>query len=226
MVAFYETKGCPEGWSTLDAASGRALVAAPDVRGVGTTVGAPLSDHVPDSHTHTVSGEAPIPSAGLAGVQGCCTSTPAENGVVLLEGSGDARESRLPTIALQVCVREGDTAWSPGALDPFPSGAAAFFMRPSCPEGWSRLEQARGRLVAGLTMFGDPLETTGRPLEDGEQRTHAHAVTGTVEVPVAAIAGASGGTVYAASGAHPVTGETDEGTSGLPYLQALFCGKE
>ncbi|TNE84838.1 MAG: hypothetical protein EP330_27940 [Deltaproteobacteria bacterium] len=226
MLAFYESEGCPDGWSPYDPASGRALVAAHDGSGVGTTVGAPLDDHVPDEHTHTVTGSATVGSTGLAGVQGCCTSTPGAHGSYAVSGDGDARDNRMPTLALQVCARDGDTSWSPGADDPFPSGTAAFFVRPACPEGWAPIEAAKGRLVAGLTMFGDPLQTVGAPLADGEDRKHGHAVSGSVEVPVASIAGSSGGTVYAAAGSHPMSGTTDEASSGLPFVQALFCGKE
>lgn len=226
MVAFYETATCPDGWEVVDAASGRSLVGASDPAAVGTSVGAALDDHHPRTHTHTVTGTATIGSSGLAGVQGCCTSTPAADGVVDASGEADARDSRMPTIALQVCMRSGDLSWSPGEVDPFPSGTAAFFLRPACPDGWSVLEQARGRTVVGLTMFGTPLQTTGIPLADGEDRLHQHDVTGTVDVPVASIAGASGGTVYAAAGSHPMAGVTDTATSGLPFVHALFCGKE
>lgn len=225
MLAFYESADCPEGWSPYAEASGRALVGAHDGDGVGTTVGAALTDHVPAPHTHAVSGTAVVGSAGLSGVAGCCTDSPGTHGSYDLVGEGDARDSRQPTIALQVCMKDGDTGFSP-AEDEFPTGTAAFFVRPACPDGWTLIEQGKGRLAVGLTMFGDPLETVGSPLADGEERTHGHAVAGSVDLPVASIAGASGGTQFAASGAHAFSGTSDDGTSGLPYVQALLCGRQ
>lgn len=224
MIAFYEAEACPEGWSVWEEATGRALVGANGRGGVGTTTGDALEAHQPRGHTHGVTGSAVVGSAGLAGIQGCCTSSPGEHGTFAITASGDERDNRMPTIALQVCMKDGDVGYSPSE-DLFPSGATAFFARPACPSGWDVVEDGKGRLVVGLGMFGDPMQTVGTALEDGEERMHGHSVAGTVSVPVASIAGSSGGTTYGASGSHPVTGTSDEAGSGLPYAQALLCGR-
>ena len=63
-----------------------------------------------------------------------------------------------------------------------------FFDLESCPDGWSPVEEAEGRVIVGIV---DPASktlggTVGDPLEDLEDRTHTHAVdptsTGTSSV--------------------------------------------
>lgn len=223
MLTFVETDDCPELWTQWDPATGRALVGANDGATVGDTVGDALSDHVPGDHAHGITAQVEVASAGVSGIQGCCNASPGEEGIYPVTGTGDARENRLPTIALRVCRRDGDAATSPSE-DAFPTGAVAFFDRLSCPDQWTAIAQGAGRMAVGLTMFGDPLETVGTPLADGEDRTHSHAVTGSVAVPVNSIAGSSGGSQYAAAGAHQLTGGTsDAATSGLPLVAALLC---
>ncbi|MCO4746243.1 MAG: hypothetical protein KC912_15705 [Proteobacteria bacterium] len=227
MLSFFEDDVCPDGWSEWEAGAGRALVGANEGDKVGTTTGTALEDHVPAAHSHAVTGDVAVGSAGVAGIQGCCNTSPGSEGTyAVANGVGDERDTRLPTIAMRVCKKDGSTNRSP-ETDIYPSGTVAYFDRPACPTAWSQLLEGKGRLVVGLTMFGDPLQTVGTPLADGEDRTHSHAVTGSATVSSNPISGASGGSMYAASGAHSMSGGvTDEGTSGLPTVAALLCAKD
>ncbi|MCO4773947.1 MAG: hypothetical protein KDA24_28195 [Deltaproteobacteria bacterium] len=227
MLSFFEDDVCPEGWSEWEDAAGRAMVGANEGTGTGTTTGTALPDHQPSAHGHAVTGQVTVGSAGVAGIQGCCNSSPGTEGTyTVTSGVGDDRDTRLPTIAMRVCKKDGNAAVSP-QTDAYPSGAVAYFDRPACPDSWSQLLEGKGRLVVGLTMFGDPLQTVGTPLADGEDRTHQHTVSGSATVSSNPISGASGGSMYAAAGAHAITGgATDDGTSGLPTVAAMLCEKD
>jgi hypothetical protein len=52
-----------------------------------------------------------------------------------------------------------------------------FFDLPSCPDGWTPLGAAEGRVIVGIGESGGEVGgTVGDPLENLEDRTHTHAV--------------------------------------------------
>lgn len=64
-----------------------------------------------------------------------------------------------------------------------PGGVVAFFMRPSCPQGWQDDEKYQGRYLVGI--HSDQIEQLGKPvgeaLKPGESRPagqHTHEMTG------------------------------------------------
>lgn len=94
-----------------------------------------------------------------------------------LEDAIDDNDERLAAL-------EGGTALPP-------LGAVMFFSLEECPDGWTELEEARGRAVVGMNgTAGTLLGESGTPLEDLEERLHWHSIaagasatTSTASVP-------------------------------------------
>ena len=60
-----------------------------------------------------------------------------------------------------------------------PPGAVLLFDLPGCPDGFSEIEEARGRAVVGLNGSAGTLRgVVGTPLADMATRTHRHEVLG------------------------------------------------
>lgn len=112
--------------------------------------------------------------------------------------------------------------------DGVPRGTVAFFgAGASCPFGWLAADMVTGRMVVGVNDGTAVGRSVGAPLRDREDRTHTHALTGTISVPSRAIAGADGlNNQGAASGDHRVTGTANAATSGLPFVQLRACVKQ
>jgi hypothetical protein len=124
-----------------------------------------------------------------------------------------------------------------------PAGAVILFNGTACPEGWSELTAARGRVLVGLPPGGTVLGTVGAAFADRESRDHTHGVTG--YSGWATITGTLGGTatgynntgafvtdtsaneVYGQYHDHPVS-LTSGGASAaiVPYVQLLVCQKD
>ena len=142
-----------------------------------------------------------------------------------------ARRGSHLLVGLGLCLAMGGraTAEAPGQ-DGVPSGTVAFFSFDdtggNCPAGWLPAAQAQGRLVVGTTEPADVGVLVGTPLTDQEDRTHIHPYQGTVNLPSRNIAGADGGNHNGAqSGDHVVSGNSENSSSGLPFVQLLVCEK-
>lgn len=215
--------GCPPGWTEWLDARGRALVAVADAADAGGLVGDALTTLQPHPHTHTVTADIPLDAAGVGVLSGCCNDTSGHSGAQTASGTLDEGESELPTIGVRLCRRDGDPAQASTGT-PFPVGSATFFDRPSCPPGWSALDEAVGRFVIAAPAGAPAMERVGVPLANGEDRTHAHQVTLSVTLPDRSLSAAGGSnTEPAQSGTYEVDAETDPATSGMPYVQALLC---
>ena len=112
--------------------------------------------------------------------------------------------------------------------DGVPRGAVAFFGAGAmCPFGWLPADAVTGRMVVGVNDGTAVGRSVGTPLRDREDRTHTHALTGTISVPSRSIAGADGlNNQGAGAGDHRVTGTANAATSGLPFVQLRACVKQ
>ena len=110
--------------------------------------------------------------------------------------------------------------------DAMPVGALAWFATADCPTGWEPHADSVGRtLVAGDGVSAGQLD--GTPLAPGEDRTHSHAVTGSITTNTVAFAGIAGccNGGLSASGTWDVTGSALAASSGIPYVQLRGCKK-
>lgn len=83
--------------------------------------------------------------------------------------------------AIAEAVGDNDTRISSleGGDAGVPPGAVMFFNLNECPEGWSELEEARGRALVGMNgSAGTLLGEVGGALEDLEQVSHGHTIAG------------------------------------------------
>ena len=111
--------------------------------------------------------------------------------------------------------------------DGVPSGTIAFFAGGACPAGWTTAAAVQGRLVVGVADGSKGGVTVGTPLGDQEDRQHQHAYTGTVQISSQNIAAADGSNNQgAAAQAYTVAGNTDMGSTSLPFVQVQPCLKQ
>src|SRR5437588_7118106 len=87
----------------------------------------------------------------------------------------------VATLALFLSLGGGAYALSPQATTstpgPVPHDGIVFFKKNSCPSGWSKFNEARGRYVVGLTPGGVLDATVGFALSNLENRAtgrHTH----------------------------------------------------
>ena len=113
------------------------------------------------------------------------------------------------------------------AGDSVPAGAVAFFQRKDCPQGWEKLGAASGRTLVP-TVGADPVDVSvGTPLQDSEERSHSHAISGTINLSTVGYAGIAGEANHglARGGANPLTGTATKSAASLPYIQLLVYHK-
>ena len=113
------------------------------------------------------------------------------------------------------------------AGDSVPAGAVAFFQRKDCPQGWEKLGAASGRTLVP-TVGADPVDVSvGTPLQDSEERSHSHAISGTINLSTVGYAGIAGEANHglARGGANPLTGTATKSAASLPYIQLVVCHK-
>lgn len=111
---------------------------------------------------------------------------------------------------------------------PLPPNMIFFAAGTSCPAGSTPASDAAGRLLLAITSVADVGKTHGKPLLIQEDRTHTHAGTMQVDLPVHSISAASGGGNGQATGngAHSSTLTSGPATTGLPFIQLLVCQAE
>jgi hypothetical protein len=114
--------------------------------------------------------------------------------------------------------------------DGVPSGTVAFFSFDdtggNCPAGWAPATQVQGRMIVGVNEPDQVGTLVGTPLTDQEDRTHIHAYASVLQLPNRQVpAGTGGSGPGARNGDHPFSGETENASSGLPFVQLLVCEK-
>jgi hypothetical protein len=111
--------------------------------------------------------------------------------------------------------------------DGIPPGTVAFFAGTSCPPGWSRPDDVKGRLVVAVIDGAQVGTTVGAPLTDQENRPHRHDYSGSTQLQGLGIAGAAGSNVNGARAqSYTVQGQSDDAPSGLPFVQLLACERQ
>lgn len=95
----------------------------------------------------------------------------------------------------------------------------------TCPQGTSRPADANGRMLLVANDPGAVGRTYGTPLRDKEDRKHHHVANVGVSLNEHRIAGASSccNDQATTKGTHSATFDTQDATSGLPFVQLLAC---
>ena len=219
-ISLFLATSCPSGWSSYDAAAGRAIV--PTKSDPSVVVGAPLARNEIRAHHHDATVGVDLSSTSFAGIAGASNTGVAAAGHIdgaIATADGD---SGLPYVQLLACKK---TAPASGGI--VPGGMLAFFDGAACPAGWTDAPDAlTGRVLVGNPSGGVPGATFGgAPLASGEMRTHTHPITGTLAVPAHGIALVSGCCAggYASAGDLAVTATTAVSMSDLPYIQLRAC---
>ncbi len=230
-VSFFPRSSCPVGWVPYTVADGRFLVPTIATYPGGLTYGTPLASGEDRTHTHTFAATINVGSTSYVG-----SSFDGENGGVgtagtqMVMGTTDPASTGLPYIQLLVCRKNAPAV--PGSA-PLPHGMQMFFDMSACPVGWAQTATTQGRLVVGLPQGAPQDVTFGGPAlstVDGgtEMRTHAHGNTVTLTTTSHGIdlAGNGSATGYAANGTYTAMQPTDDGDTGLPYIELLQCQKQ
>lgn len=112
--------------------------------------------------------------------------------------------------------------------DGTPSGMVAFFTTTSCPTGWNVATNVQGRAVVAVQNSSDLGVMIGTPLQDMAALGHVHSYTTDITLPNKHAALATGGSDdrYAKSGKYTISGDLQEATSDLPFIQLVVCQKE
>ncbi|WNM59189.1 hypothetical protein [Candidatus Nitrospira allomarina] len=119
-------------------------------------------------------------------------------------------------------------ATDPPGTDGTPSGMVAFFTTTSCPPGWNVATNVQGRAVVAVQNSSDLGVTVGTPLQDKTAPGHIHSYKTDITLPTKHAALATGGSDdrYAKSGKYTISGDMQEATSDLPFIQLVVCQKE
>ena len=138
----------------------------------------------------------------------------------------------LAACAIFIVSAVGWVAVAAAGADGTPSGMVAFFTSADCPSGWSTAGIAQGRAVVAVQLGSEVGKTTGAPLADKTAPTHGHAYKTDLDLPYKKVAlascshGLTCGKSAAKAGSYTVGGNTDNATSGLPFIQLTVCQKQ
>ncbi|MET0792341.1 MAG: hypothetical protein ABW061_12535, partial [Polyangiaceae bacterium] len=122
----------------------------------------------------------------------------------------------------------GGAAGSAGAsstLGPAPLNLVAFYQASTtvCPNGWTRLATADGRMLLATSGTGVG-STLSAAFGNLENRSHTHGFTTQIFLGNLGLNSTAGGNNnFAAGGNIQLTGTTQPAFSGLPYSQLLVC---
>ncbi len=222
----YFDSGCPEGWERYELGAGRALVPVSDDSSIERGVGTPLAEGEQPQHSHE--GEVSLMLDGSRIRQYEPWSQTFEIANVPLRRidmntSITDTSSELPVAKLETCIKREQPQGEA------PPGMLFFFADLVCPTGWSRFEEAEGRILAGADQTPGAFGAT-RALSDGEQRLHSHLIGGPAELETIELTVWSGcntcTTRWVLEEFYQYRGQARQTDSGLPYLQLLACSKD
>lgn len=221
---FFQSATCPDGWEEAVDCKGRLLVSVTNPTDGGITVGDALADQEDRLHSHAYSATLDLPYKEIS-ADDCCNSQGACAGTYTPAGNSSLAPSGLPFSQLIFCTIANATV-SGGV----PFGTIGYFLPTAttgsyCPSAWEPLDEAAGRiLVPGYDDVG-LISSDTAPLSSGEDRTHKHSFScpiTTDSVEYAGIAGCCNDNI-GADGTYQVEGDSNEASSGLPYIQLLTC---
>jgi hypothetical protein len=120
------------------------------------------------------------------------------------------------------------------ATDGYPYGSVAYFNLQACPAGWQAYDAAAGRTAVPVDpAVATPLKTVGTALSSKQDPVHGkpakdtHSVTTSIDLPSVEYALISGGgnDNLARHGKATVTGDFNDVSANVPYVQLLVCWK-
>lgn len=232
MLSFFAGETCPVGWREVEEARGRALLGTTDPGRVARVHDntpafaartAPEHVHLGDGATTSEPGKAYFTGAG-----GCSNAEPFEAMSHGLEGGHiKPATANLPFVHQRLCEK-----LSPGAQDRLPYASHALFNRPSCPSGWTRVDECptcqnlNGRTVVPLRE-GFTIKSVGQPWLVYTSGDHTHTFSGSLTPGEAGLAALSGTNYRAAQGELTFSGTTNgmTGARPLPTIEFLACAK-
>jgi len=132
---------------------------------------------------------------------------------------------RARTLGLLVAGMVASAGCAGVARAEMPKNMIFFMPGTNCPAGSSRLTNANGRMLLVANDQGAIGSTYGSALADHEDRKHKHKAKVSVSLNEHSISGASSccNSQSTTKGGHSADVETDEATSGLPFVQLLAC---
>lgn len=222
----YFDSGCPEGWERYEPAAGRTVVPVSGDSSIARQVGTPLAEGERPQHSHD--GEVSLMLDGSRIRQYEPWSSTFEIANVPLRRidlntSIADTSSELPVAKLETCIKREQPQGEA------PAGMVFFFADLVCPTGWSRFEEAEGRILAGADQTPGAFGAS-RALSDGEQRQHSHLIGGPAELETIELTVWSGcntcTTRWVLEEFYQYRGQARQTDSGLPYLQLLACSKD
>jgi hypothetical protein len=114
--------------------------------------------------------------------------------------------------------------------DSLPQGTISFFNLKQCPDGWEPLLMADGRLVVPLVEGATNGASTGQPLKSGQDPVHSHGLDYSFSLnrieKKAPKNKDSPWPTPVQVGKADAHGDSSPKTTGLPYVQLLFCTKK
>ena len=226
LSTFSVATACPVG-DAVDVGWGRLIVATPAGGTSGASFGRPTPPDGPTppeatSHTHTLAGQIPTPSKGIALVSGCCAGNYASSAGLAAALTATDATIVFPTVSVLQCDLPAHDTSEDGA----PPGMVLFAQGAACPPGWSIHTASQGRLLVGAALGGDVGLAVQTPLADREDRAHTHAVSLSATLSQRNIAAADGSNRNgAAPGTVRATLPSTPATSGLAFVQRLACVK-
>ncbi len=111
--------------------------------------------------------------------------------------------------------------------DGVPSGMVAYISGSTCPVGWAAASNVEGRIIVAVSDGKDVGVQVGMPLSDQEDRQHAHTFIGDLALPAKSIAASNGANLEGAQAqSYSISGTTNAGPSGLPFVQVTTCVKQ
>lgn len=111
--------------------------------------------------------------------------------------------------------------------DGVPAGMVAYVSGGTCPAGWAAASNVEGRIVIAVAEGKDVGVQMGMPLGDQEDRLHTHGYKGDLALPSKSIAAADGANLEGAKAqTYAISGNTNAGPSGLPFVQVTACVKQ
>jgi uncharacterized protein (TIGR03437 family) len=226
-IAFYDSSGCPEGWSPYAPGRGRAILPAGPGFTLGAQIGMPLAPGDSPSHSHPFEILVRLPSQDYERI-----GTPGkfflDGGNARATGTTELASANIPILKLILCQKT-----SAPADGQVPVGLTAFFDQAPCPQGWSQSKTTTGRFLVGLPADAERAEFGSKsPLADLEDRGHGHNLGGRLHLRGESIhrtcqyCGVNDIYGVANNGDTSFDGEASSTSSGLPFIQLLQCEKE
>ncbi|HTR39552.1 MAG TPA: hypothetical protein VMH80_26950 [Bryobacteraceae bacterium] len=114
------------------------------------------------------------------------------------------------------------------AQDPIPQLAVSYFHALSCPAGWAPYAPAQGRTIVPVAPSNGVLAAVNTPLKDGENRTHSHSISTSINT------GSNGYIAFtgccndslATGGTKSISATSNAVSANLPYVELLACQKQ